>query len=80
MKRNLTLYLDGALIHRAKQAAAKDHVSLNAYIEKAIAETVSGDGQYEKAQQRALELLKEGLPIKTHGKPDWTREELHERT
>jgi hypothetical protein len=75
-KRNVTVQLDEAVIHRAKVLAAKQSTSVSGLVTRALVDLVESDDRYEEARRHALAMMRNA---NNHGGGDWTRTELHER-
>lgn len=73
---NLTLSLDDALLQRAREAALRDHTSVNALVREYLA-------HYVDAKSRRLAALDEldTLAARSTSRSDkrWSRDELHDR-
>jgi Arc/MetJ-type ribon-helix-helix transcriptional regulator len=79
IRRNITLSLPRSLISKAKLEAVKQDKSLSEFIREALEEKLDAGSAYQKAKQRQLEKLAEGLDLGTCGRISVSREELHER-
>lgn len=73
---NLTLSLDDGLLHKAREAALREHTSVNALVREYLI-------RYVDAKSRRLEALHtlDALAERSVSTSDeaWTRESLHER-
>ncbi len=73
---NLTLSLDDDLLQRAREAAIRDHTSVNALVREYLK-------QYVNARSRRLSALDAlgAVAERTNSSSDcsWTRDSLHER-
>ncbi len=73
---NLTLSLDDELLQKAREAAVREHTSVNALVREYLT-------QYVNARERRLRALDalDQLAERTHSASEerWTRESLHER-
>ena len=73
---NLTLSLDDALLQRAREAALRDHTSVNALVRDYLA-------NYVDAKSRRLAALDtlDALAARStsHSDKRWSRDELHDR-
>lgn len=73
---NLTLSLDDAVLQKAREAALREHTSVNAVVREFLT-------HYANARSRRLEALDalDTLAQKTHSRStsDWSRASLHER-
>jgi hypothetical protein len=79
---NITVSLPKMLLRRAQLLAAERQTTLSSLLEEMLAKIVDQDDQddrHEKAKQRQLVWLRQGVDLGTQGKITWTREELHER-
>ena len=74
---NLTLSLDDQLLQKAREAAVRDHTSVNALVREYLA-------RYVDARSRRLEAINalDALADRTHSAStdDWSRESLHQRS
>lgn len=73
---NLTLSLDDSLLQRAREAALREHTSVNALVRDYLT-------QYVDAKSRRLAALDtlDALAAKSTSRSDkrWSRDELHDR-
>lgn len=73
---NLTLSLDDELLQKAREAALREHTSVNALVREHLK-------QYVNARERRLRALDtlDALAERTDSASDgrWSRESLHER-
>lgn len=73
---NLTLSLDDELLQKAREAAVREHTSVNALVREYLT-------QYVNARERRLRALDalDALAERTDSASEerWTRESLHER-
>lgn len=73
---NLTLSLDDELLQKAREAALREHTSVNALVREYLR-------QYVAARERRLSALDalDAVADRTHAASDrrWSRESLHER-
>jgi plasmid stability protein len=73
---NLTLSLDDELLQKAREAAVREHTSVNALVREYLK-------QYVNARERRLRALDtlDALAERTASASDesWSRESLHER-
>ena len=60
-KQNLTIQLDPATIRKAKLLAAFRGVSIGKLVAETLEQILSEDAAYQRAERRALKLLKTGL-------------------
>lgn len=74
-RRNLTLQLDEETIRHAKILAAKRGTSISGLVARELELLVARDARYEKAQQRAIQLMAESV---ARGGRSWRREDLYE--
>lgn len=77
--KKLTLSIQDDLLEKLRVYAAKRNESVAAVINAAIRQVVSADEERDAAKHRILERLKNPPDLGTHGKIDWTREELYDR-
>ncbi|MEI7952162.1 MAG: hypothetical protein WCH37_05745 [Synechococcaceae cyanobacterium ELA182] len=73
---NLTLAIDDALLQRAREAALREHTSVNALVRDFL-------GRYVDARSRRLEALELFEAVaggsRSASQEPWSRESLHER-
>jgi hypothetical protein len=79
MGRNITLSLPRPLLSKAKLAAVRQDKSLSKFMREALERKIEEASGYQKAKQRQLDLLSQGLDLGTGGRIAAAREELHER-
>jgi hypothetical protein len=74
---NLTLAIDDALLQRAREAALREHTTVNALVREFLV-------GYVQARSRRLEALDrfEAVATSSHSASHapWTRDELHDRS
>ena len=75
-KRNLTVQLDDAVIHRAKVTAAKRGTSVSGLVTQELERLAEADDRYEDAQRRAERALGRTAP---RGGRHGTRDDVHQR-
>ncbi len=75
-KRNLTVQLDGDVIHRAKVVAAKRGTSVSALVTQELERLVEADERYEDARRRTERAM--GRAVARGGR-HWWRDDLHNR-
>ena len=76
---NVTLAIPKDVLRKAKILAVQRNTSLSGLLSQTLVELVSHHEAYDRACQRNLTLLKNGLDLGTHGNATWKRDELHER-
>ena len=73
---NLTLAIDDALLQRAREAALREHTSVNALVRDFL-------GRYVDARSRRLEALDQFEAVacgsRSASQEPWSRDSLHER-
>ena len=73
---NLTLAIDDVLLQRAREAALRQHTTVNALVRDFL-------GRYVEARSRRLEALEQfeaiAAGIVSASREPWSRETLHER-
>jgi hypothetical protein len=73
---NLTLAIDDALLQRAREAALRQHTTVNALVRDFL-------GRFVEARSRRLEALEQFEAVATGShrasQAPWSRESLHER-
>ncbi len=77
MKTNITLKLDAALLREIRVLAAEEGTSISALLAARLEQIVRERKTYERARERALARLREGLDLQWT--PPRSRDELHER-
>ena len=75
-KRNLTVQLDDAVIHRAKVTASKRGTTVSGLVTEQLERLTDADERYEDAQRRAERALSRTAP---RGARPWNRDDLHRR-
>ena len=78
-KQNVTLSFPKNLLKKAKMLAAQSDKSLSQLLRESLEEKVKESADYQKAKNRQLKLLRDGLNLGTNGDIGFSREELHER-
>jgi hypothetical protein len=76
MTRNVTLRLDERLLTDLRHRAVDQHMSLSAWVVRALQEIVATDVARERVRRRALDHLAQGLNL---GGSPLSREETHAR-
>jgi hypothetical protein len=76
---NVTLAIPKDILRKAKILAVQRNTSLSSLLTQTLADLVADHEEYERARQRNLPLLKNGLDLGTQGRTKWKREQLHER-
>ncbi|MCC5888086.1 MAG: ribbon-helix-helix protein, CopG family [Gammaproteobacteria bacterium] len=73
---NLTLSLDAELLQKAREAALREHTSVNALVREYLQQYVNS----RERRLRALDAL-DAVADRTHSASDerWSRETLHDR-
>jgi len=73
---NLTLAIDDVLLQRAREAALREHTSVNALVRDFL-------GRYVDARSRRLEALDQFEAVacgsRSASQEPWSRDSLHER-
>jgi predicted transcriptional regulator len=77
--KNFTLRIPDGLLAKLRVYAAGRNESVTTVINAAIRQTVSAHDERDAAKRRILERLKNPPDLGTHGKIDWTRDELYYR-
>ncbi len=77
--RNITLALPEEMLREVKVIAAKRGTSVSAMLREKLEALVTDESDYALAKREALAALERGYDLGTHGKANWTRDELHER-
>jgi hypothetical protein len=74
---NLTLAIDDALLQRAREAALRQHTTVNALVRDFL-------GRYVEARSRRLEALEQFEAVAavsdSASRESWGRESLHDRS
>lgn len=78
-RRNITLSLPEDLLREAKIAAARRHSSVSAVLTDLLTRFVEEETGRRRAQSLFDEVTSTGLTLGTHGRPTWSRDELHDR-
>ncbi len=89
-RQNVTISLPAEVVREARHLAVDKGLSLSKFLGLLLEEHIEAKKrydasheeirkQYNAAREQELRALKEGLPLGTHGKISWTRDELHER-
>lgn len=76
---NVTISFARDTLKRAKVIAATKNTSVSAIVRGLLEDYVNADDAYERAQESAFAMLKDGLDMGTEGKVPWKRGDLHER-
>ena len=77
---NVTLSLSPDLVRRAEHVAVERGLSLSTLVGSCLEEVVKSElSSYEQARDRAIDRMRQGLPMGVGERPGWTRDELHER-
>ena len=76
---NITLSLPRDLLKRVKRVAADRDTSVSALMTEALDRLTDEDRRYSAARRRALAALRSARALGTHGRRNWSRDELHER-
>ncbi len=75
----MTVTLSADLAREARRLAVDQGVSLSAFLSRLLAEQIAAAHNYHAARERQVRLLEKGLPLGTHGKPGWRRDDLYVR-
>lgn len=78
-RQNFTIAVPRDLLRKAKVLAAKRGTSISSLVTHVLADLVRQEDEYEAATRRILAGARRGLDLGTHGRIDWTRDEIHER-
>jgi hypothetical protein len=78
-KQNITLSLPEEDLREARVLAARRGTSVSQLLAGVLRETVERETGYDRAKERGLALLHEGLDLGTNGRISWSRDDLHER-
>jgi predicted transcriptional regulator len=62
-----------------KILAAKRDTSVSAMLSEALDALAREETGYEEARRAFMRDAEQGFDLGTHGRPSWTRDELHER-
>ncbi len=76
---NITLSLPEEDIREARVLAARRGTSVSQFLARLLKETVERETGYDKARERNLAMLREGMDLGTYGRMTWSRDDLHER-
>ncbi len=66
-------------LKEVKIIAAKRGTPVSAMLREKLEALVTDENDYALAKREALAALEHGYDLGTHGKVNWTRDELHER-
>jgi hypothetical protein len=76
----VTLSLPPELVRKAEHVAVERGLSLSNLVGSCLEEVVKSEpSSYEQARDRAIDRMRQGLPMGVGERPGWTRDELHER-
>ena len=67
------------MLHNVERIASKRNISLDKLLEEMLSQLIQHDESYAAARSDHLSIMAEGYDLGTHGKPTWTRDDLHER-
>jgi hypothetical protein len=76
-KQNITLAMEKRLLKQARALAAERGLSVSALLSGELARLVEREGEYRRAQTRAVARLESPLHLNFTNKP--SRESLHDR-
>jgi len=76
---NITLSLPEEDLREARVLAARRGTSVSQLLARVLRETVERESGYDRAKERSLVLLHEGMDLGTNGRISWSRDDLHER-
>jgi hypothetical protein len=76
---NITLSLPEEDLREARVLAARRGTSVSQLLAGVLRETVERESGYDRAKERSLALLREGIDLGTNGRISWSRDDLHER-
>jgi esterase/lipase superfamily enzyme len=76
---NITLALPKHVLRRVKVIAAQRGTSVSRLLVETLQQVAARDEAYERARERAREVLKHPPDLGTRGRANWSRDELHER-
>lgn len=78
-RQNITLSLPKALLKKAKTLAVMKDRSLSELLRETLEEKVKDETGYQRAKERQVALMGQGIDMGTKGKITVSRDELHER-
>jgi hypothetical protein len=78
-QQNITLSLPRTLLKQIKRLAADRETSVSALMTEALTQMAGEQRRYAAAQKRLLQAMRSARSLGTHGRANWTRDELHER-
>jgi hypothetical protein len=78
-RQNVTLSLPKDLLKEARHLAVEKGVSLSYLLTHYLEQVIRNDEAYVTAMKRVRRRLKKGMPMGTHGRVTWKREDLYER-
>ena len=76
---NITLSLPEEDLREARVLAARRGTSVSQLLAGVLRETVERESGYDRAKERSLSMLSEGMDLGTDGRMTWSRDDLHER-
>ena len=76
---NITLSLPEEDLREARVLAARRGTSVSQLLAGVLRETVERETGYDRARERGLSMLGEGVDLGTNGRSSWSRDDLHER-
>jgi hypothetical protein len=77
-RQNVTLSLPRQVVLKARHIAVERGVSLSKLLSAYLEELVQKEPEYERARRDSVAMMCQGLPM-GFDRPEWTREQLHER-
>jgi hypothetical protein len=79
VNQNITLSLPEEDLRAARVLAARRGTSVSQLLAGVLRELVERESGYDRAKQRSLSMLGEGIDLGTNGHASWSRDDLHER-
>ena len=76
---NITLSLPEEDIREARILAASRGTSVSQLLARTLRELVERETGYDRARDRSLARLREGMDLGTGGRIDWDRDSVHDR-
>ena len=75
----ITVSLPNDVLRSAERIASERNVSVDALVTEMLSQFVQSEDEYAAAREDHLSIMSQGFDLGTHGKPPWTRDDLHER-
>jgi hypothetical protein len=76
---NITLSLPEEDLREARVLAARRGTSVSQMLARILRELVEHESGYDRARERSLARLRDGMDLGTRGNISWSRDSIHER-